>query len=66
MMLTSCDMCKFVVYTLKDCQVFDIPADKKFQKDLADCLEIFFNDFFKPAYLDMYLYRQYSKYTFSS
>ena len=57
-------MAKFVVYTTVDMKVIDIPVDLEFQKNMTRQLETFFENHFKPAYLDLHFFRSYSKYTF--
>ena len=45
-------------------KVFDISADKDFQAGMKVKLQDFYEQNFKPAFLDTYLYPRFSKYTF--
>ena len=64
LLISGRKMAKFVVYTTVDMKVIDIPVDLKFQKNMTRQLETFFENHFKPAYLDLHFFRSYSKYTF--
>ena len=57
-------MCKFLVYTTVDMKVIYVPADADFQNKIRTPLVDFFQQSFKPAYLDLHFFKCYSKYSF--
>ena len=49
--------CKFIVFTLTDMLVLDIAYDKAFVSNMLEQLKKFYDDHFKPAYLNKHIYR---------
>ena len=64
MFVTGRSLCKFVVFTKVDMKVLLVKADKTFQENMMSKLDKFYSDFVKAAYLDVYFYKDYTKYSF--
>lgn len=60
--ITKKTLCHCVVYTVPDIKVNEIPADPDFITKMLDKLVNFFNDHFKPVYLNKYFFKGYNKY----
>lgn len=61
---TKRNKAKFIIFTLKDLKVIDIPTDPPFIQEMISRLDTFYVDYFKPALLEKYLYRNYHSYSF--
>ena len=59
-------LCHLVVYTKKDLQVILVERDDAFITTMLAKLELFFEQHFKVALLNKYIYRDYYSYTFSN
>ena len=54
------------VFTIKDTKVVMVPRDDTFIDDMVQKLTKFYDDHFRIAVLNKYLYREYDKYIFSN
>lgn len=57
--------CKFLIFTLKDRKIIEIKKDADFCSDMIEKLTKFFIEYFKPQYLERFLYKRYYDFTFS-
>ena len=57
--------CDFIVYTKPDIKIMRIKRDEKFIECMLQKLQWFFDNYFKPALLNKYLYRDYYSYNFA-
>lgn len=58
-------VCKFVVYTFKDCKTFTIPRDETFIATMIEKLAAFYEDHFHAGLLSKYFFKNTDKYTFT-
>ncbi|XP_038063170.1 uncharacterized protein LOC119733878 [Patiria miniata] len=65
LLCTKRKWCDFVVWTTKDMKIMHIPRDDEFINELKIRLRDFFEQFFKAALLETFLYRVTDKYDFS-
>ena len=64
--ITRKKVCLLIVYTFKDMAVIQISRDDAFIDTMNANLELFFNDYFKPALLEKFFYRNYVAFDFAS
>ena len=65
LLCTKRKWCDFVVWTMKDMKIMRIPRNEECIKELTVRLQDFFEQYFKPALLETFLYRGTFKYDFS-
>ena len=61
---TGRKLCHFVVYTLSDMKMLEIPRNEPFIQAMVDKLLNFYKEYFKQVIIDKYLYKNYYHYTF--
>lgn len=64
LLCTNRNHCKFVVYTIKDIVILDIARDELFIQEMTDKLIAFYDNHFKAAVIDTFLYKNYKDYKF--
>ena len=64
LMCTERKWCDFVVWTFPDIQIIRIERDEPFIQEMKKKLTDFYENFFKCAVLDKYVYKRTSQYTF--
>jgi len=64
MLCTDKQSCDFVVFTQIDFKIIQIERDDCFLDTMQSTLSDFFNNYFRLALLEKYLYKNSSKYTF--
>ena len=61
---TEKKMAKFIIFTIKDIKVINIPRDDVFITKMISQLDAFYKSYFMSAMLNKYLYKNYYSYTF--
>ena len=57
LLYTGRNMCSFVVWTLKDMVIINIPRDEIFISEMLEKLHIFYREYFRDALLKKHFYR---------
>lgn len=61
LMVTGRKYATLLVYTFEEWLLIDIPRNDIFISEMLKKLKIFYQDYFKPALLDKYLYKKYAQ-----
>ena len=64
MLCSGLSACDFVVYTFEDFKIVKVVKNDHFVQSMCSKLQIFFDNYFKPALLQKHYYRYYDRYTF--
>ena len=57
--VTNREFCDFIIYTFKDFCRISVKRDDVFIPEILEKLDIFYEQYFKPAIIEKYLYRNY-------